>query len=153
MSDMFLPSPECVESLIPRLLGAGVKTQSVAVGPDLTKPYIVASYVDEANVVSRVLICDLTLANSMGAAFSMIPPAVANDASKAGNMPENIQINLHEVLNILVNLFTEHWSERLALSEFKTCSAIDPKPSVSKSVQYAVTIPRYIGGTMLAGSV
>jgi hypothetical protein len=109
--------------------------------------------VDDHNAVQRVLVCELALANSMGAAMSMIPAGVANDATKAGIVAENIQGNLGEVLNICVNLFTENAPDRLTFSSLKVCSPKDPAPPVKQAVKYALDIPRYAGGSLLAGSL
>lgn len=148
-----LPKLNTVEKMMHCLLGDRVEARVSAAGPDLTKPHVVASYVDDTNSVQRVLICDLALANSMGAAMSLIPAGVANDATKAGIVAENIQSNLGEVLNICVNLFTENATDRLLFSDLKVCSPKDPAPAVKQSVKYALDIPRYAGGSLLAGSV
>ena len=135
------------------LLGDKVETRLSPAGPDLSKPHVVASYVDDTSAVQRVLVCDLALANSMGAAMSLIPAGVANDATKAGIVAENIQSNLSEVLNICVNLFTENATNRLTFSSLKVCSLEDPAPTLKQSVKYALDIPRYAAGCFLAGSL
>ncbi len=68
-------------------------------------------------------------------------------------MAENIEGNLGEVLNICVNLFTENAPDRLTFGNLKLCSPKDPAPAVRESVKYAIDIPRYVGGSMLAGSL
>ena len=148
-----LPTLNTVEKLIQCLLGNQVEARKSAPGPDLTKPHVVASYVDDANAIRRVLVCDLALANSMGAAMTMIPAGVANEATRAGIVAENIAGNLGEVLNICVNLFTENAPDRLTFSNLKLCTAKDPAPAVKESVKYAIDIPRYVGGSLLAGSL
>ena len=153
MSENTLPNLTTVEKLMQCLLGNQVEARKSAPGPDLTKPHVVASYVDDSNAVQRLLICDLALANSMGAAMSMIPSGVANDATKAGIVGENILGNLSEVLNICVNLFTENSSDRLAFKDVRVCSPKDPAPPVAEAVKYAVDIPRYAGGSLLAGRI
>lgn len=148
-----LPTLDTIEKMMHCLLGDQVAAKSSAPGPDLTKPHVVASYVDDANQVKRILVCELGLANSMGAAMSMIPAAVANDATKAGIVAQNIESNLGEVLNICVNLFTENSTDRLAYSNLKVCTPKDPAPALKESVKFALDIPRYTGGNLLAGSV
>lgn len=153
MSANPLPSLTTVEKLMQCLLGNQVEARNSNPGPDLNKPHVVASYVDDSNAVQRLLICDLALANSMGAAMSMIPSGVANDATKAGVVGENIMGNLSEVLNICVNLFTENSADRLAFKDIKVCTPKDPAPAVKEAVKYAVDIPRYVGGSLLAGRI
>ena len=89
----------------------------------------------------------------MGAAMSMIPAGVANEATKSGIVAQNIESNLGEVLNICVNLFTENSTDRLTYSNLKLCTPKDPAPAVKQSVKFALDIPRYAGGALLAGSV
>ncbi len=153
MSSSPLPTLNTVEKLMQCLLGNQVATRNSTPGPDLTKPHVMASYVDESNAVQRILVCELALANSMGAAMSMIPAGVANDATKAGIIAENIEGNLGEVLNICVNLFTENSNDRLTFSNVKVCTAKDPATAAKAAVKYAIDIPRYAGGTLLAGSL
>jgi len=148
-----LPTLKTIEKMMHCLLGDQVVTKNSVPGPDLTKPHVVASYVNDAHEVQRILVCELGLANAMGAAMSMIPSGVANDATKAGIVADNIQGNLSEVLNICVNLFTENGTDRLTFSNLKVCTPKDPAPAVKQSVKYALDIPRYTGGSLLAGSV
>ena len=153
MSGNPLPNLTTVEKLMQCLLGNQVAARNSAPGPDLSKPHVMASYVDDANIVQRILVCELALANSMGAAMSMIPAGVANDATKAGIIAENIEGNLGEVLNICVNLFTENSSERLTFSDVKVCTAKEPATPANDAVKYSIEIPRYAGGALLAGSL
>ena len=153
MLDNILPSLGQVQKMLQCLLGDGVQAKSTPTGPDLAKPYVLASYVNDAAEVRRVLACDLSLANSIGAAFSMIPANVAADSTKAGKVPENIHVNLYEVLNVCVNLFTDHGQERLTLSEMKVCKGGDVTPAISQSAKFNVQVPRYAGGICLAGKV
>ena len=148
-----LPTLNTVEKMMQCLLGNQVEASNSVPGPDLAKPHVVASYVNDANEVQRILVCELGLANSMGAAMSMIPAGVANDATKAGIVAENIESNLGEVLNICVNLFTENSTGRLTFSNLKVCTPKDPAPAVKQSVKYSLDIPRYTGGRLLAGSL
>jgi hypothetical protein len=153
MSDQILPTLDNVQKLMQCLLGNGVQAKQSVTGPDTSKPYVLASYVDESDRIRRVLTCDLGLANSMGAAISMIPAGLAADSTKAGAVPDNIKLNLHEVLNICVNLFTEVSRERLTLKDMKVCAAGEAAPAVSQSIKFNVQIPKYSGGIMLTGSL
>jgi hypothetical protein len=148
-----LPTLKTIERMMHCLLGDQVEARNSVPGPDLTKPHVVASYVNDANEVQRILVCELGLANSMGAAMSMIPAGVANEATKSGIVAQNIESNLGEVLNICVNLFTENSTDRLTYSNLKLCTPKDPAPVVKQSVKFALDIPRYAGGALLAGSV
>lgn len=153
MSGGALPTLDQLQKLMQCLLGDGVQAKTTMTGPDLSKPYVLASYVNEASEVRGILACDLGLSNSMGAAFSMIPANVAADSTKAGRVPDNIQVNLHEVLNVCVNLFTDNGKERLTLKDVKVCAPNEAPPAVTQSAKFSVQVPRYLGGNCLAGKV
>lgn len=153
MADNILPTLDNVQKLMQCLLGNGVQAKQSVTGPDTAKPYVLASYVDDNDQVRRILTCDLGLANSLGAAISMIPAGLAVDSTKAGSVPDNIKGNLHEVLNVCVNLFTEVSRERLTLKDMKVCPAGEAAPAVAQSAKFNVAIPKYPGGVMLAGSI
>ena len=77
-------------------------------------------YVDNEGAPKGYLYCDLDAGAKLGAALTQIPPGAAEDAVASGSLPENLQENLSEVLNIAVNLFPAHLNERMVLSEVLT---------------------------------
>ena len=85
--------------------------------------------------------------------FPLLLLSAPQDATKAGIVAENIAGNLGEVLNICVNLFTENAPDRLTFKDLQVCSPKNPAPVVKQAVKYAIDIPRYIGGSLLAGSL
>ena len=108
---------------------------------------IVACYRDNDGVLRRLLACDLSFANSAGAALSAIPPAVANRETKAGRFADNVLENLSEVMNIAVNLLTESFGARLELASVVpsgelTAEMLSALKSPQK-VKIDVSIPRY----------
>jgi hypothetical protein len=94
--------------------------------------------------------CDLGFANSAGASLSMVPLGVVNDATKKGEVPDNILANLHEVMNIAVNLFTTGFSGRLELADVQRAADVDAslKNAIKSGVSTVidVSIPRYSSG-------
>ncbi len=111
---------------------------------------IVAAYHDNTGATKRLLTCDLAFANSAGAALSMIPPGAANDAIKSGQVPDNILANLHEVMNIAVNLFIDSFGSRLELASVSRISELSPEAKAALSskerTSVDVAIPRYTSG-------
>lgn len=108
---------------------------------------IVASYFDNSGVVHRLVACDLAFANSAGAALSAIPPSVANNATKAGQLADNVIDNLSEVMNIAVNLLVESFGSRLELASMSLLSNLTPETLAAlmsdQRVKIDVAIPRY----------
>lgn len=108
---------------------------------------IATSYRDNRGVVRRLVICDLAFANSAGASLSAIPPAVSNNATKAGRLADNVFENLTEVMNIAVNLLTESFGARLELASVSLSSNVAPGALAAMAsdqrVKIDVAIPRY----------
>ena len=83
----------------------------------LDHPRVVATFNDDLGNNRFAVVCELSLANSLGASLTMIPPRGAEDATKAGEVPENIAENLHEVMNICSSIFANQYHERIALDQ------------------------------------
>lgn len=108
---------------------------------------IVATYVDKEGAVKRILAGDLDFANCAGAALSAIPPASAKNATKSGQVAENVIENLSEVMNVAVNLFIESFGGRLELASVSLKADLTPEVvaalSSAQRVKFDVTIPKY----------
>lgn len=145
-----LPSLDAVNKLFTMLFGQGTicKASQTPLGPEACA--VVACYRDNNGTTKRLLTCDLAFANSAGAALSMIPPAAANDATKAGHVPDNILANLSEVLNIAINLFTDSFGGRLELAGVSRLSDLPPEAKSALTAKDRATvevlIPRYAAG-------
>lgn len=145
-----LPSVTDVNYLFAMLFGHETvcKTRKVALPANDT--VIVASYLDNEGRIKRLLTCDMSFANSAGAALSAIPAGAANDAIKAGEVPANIMANLSEVMNVAVNLFTDSFGGRLELAAVARQADLTPEAKAAlastQRVRIDVSIPRYIVG-------
>jgi len=83
----------------------------------------VATYTNDTGEVRGRILADLRGAAILGAALTQIPMGRVDDACKTGQLPDNLQENLSEVLNISVNLLPGHFSQRLVLK------AVDFQPA------------------------
>ncbi len=113
---------------------------------------IVASYHDNNGALQRLVTCDLAFVNSAGAALSAIPPAAANNATKAKRIADNVLDNLSEVMNIAVNMLIESFGARLELASVSRIAEVTPAVlaalSADQRVKIDVTIPRYDMGRL-----
>ena len=145
-----LPSLEEVNGLFAMLFGENTVCKPGKTPLPADAAAIIATYRDNAGAVKRLLACDLPFANSAGAALSMIPVGVVNDATKAGNVPENIFANLQEVMNIAVNLFADSFGERLELAVVARGKDLSPEirdaMKAGQKTTFDVSIPRYTAG-------
>ena len=145
-----LPSLDDVVGLFTMLFGneTSCKPGKAPLPPDACA--IVSAYHDNTGATRRLLTCDLAFATSAGAALSMIPPTAANDAIKSGQVPDNIFANLHEVMNIAVNLFTDSFGSRLELASVSRFSELssEAKAALTSNERSTVdvAIPRYAAG-------
>lgn len=153
MSDNALPNKNEVVNLLSGLLGDGVVVKDRPKPIDTQGPCVVAIYQNDSSSPRRALACDLRFANSAGAALSMISPGVAADATKAGEVPENIRSNLHEVFNICVNIFAGSHREHLTLGsvltpENKPAEETQMLTKATGAISFDIDVPRYGAGSI-----
>ncbi len=101
-----VPSPMEVRVLLEDLLGRTVEVAPSApwapMGGELGT---FAIFVDDSLVVRAVGLCDLGFSAYAGAAIGLVPPAGAEQAVEDKVLPESLQDNLYEVLNIASALY------------------------------------------------
>ncbi len=145
-----LPTFNDVTSLFTMLFGDRTVCQPSQSPLPGEQAAVIATYGDSTGTIQRVLACDLGFANSAGAALSLIPLGVVNEAIKAGHVPDNILANLHEVLNIAVNLFTDSFGGRLELVDVQraadVAAALKTVIKAGRAKVIDVSIPRYCSG-------
>lgn len=78
---------------------------------------VVATYKEADSDELFAISCDLTVACSLGAALTRIPPGTAESAANDCDVPDNIADNLHEVLNICSSIFADLEGQRVVLNE------------------------------------
>ncbi len=104
MSSYSLAPSKELTRLLEMMLGTGVSAKSADAPIKPDSPQVVGVYAADDGSIVSLCVVDLTLANYIGAALSMIPPGAAQDNAKAGNLPDNAFSNLQEILNVCVNL-------------------------------------------------
>lgn len=94
-----LPPGEAVSHLLRDLLGRQVTSKKIA-GPLPAGPLVAATFIRDDGLFSALCAVDLQLAANLGAALTMAPAAIANEAVKAKKLDELLSENVREVLNI-----------------------------------------------------
>ena len=101
-----MPSADRIREILADLLGREV---SVGAGQPITlerdTPGVVADYETDDGSLAVVVLADLRLSNSLGAALTMVPPAAVEEAVKKWQIDEANVENLREVANIMTRLF------------------------------------------------
>lgn len=114
-------------------------------------PVVFASYVEAGGKLSALLVADLPLAASCGAALVMLPAVTVEEAVKAGKIADNVEENLREVLNVCAALFNSDKTPRVTLSSVTIGEkAPDAVAALLKTpggrLDLELAIPGYPGG-------
>ena len=112
-------SKEQLTSILDGLFGCETIANQIDDPQPIADPHVVATYNDLEGQFRFAISCDLPLANSLGAALTMIPPGGVEDAVAEGQVPANIAENLREVLSICSAVFAENEHCRIVLDEIK----------------------------------
>ncbi len=83
-------------------------------------PKVISTYSDIEGNLRFAIQCELALANSLGAALTMIPAGGAEDATSEGVVPDNIADNVREILNICSTVFADFHEQRIVLDQMIT---------------------------------
>lgn len=95
-----------VHQLLGRLFEKPCKAEAKKFSKQIYKESVVfGRYVDDAGNLVAIVSADSGFACYTGAAIMMMPPAVANDAKAADELPEEFSEAFGEVLNVLSRLF------------------------------------------------
>ena len=96
---------------------------------------------------------DTNLAATFGAAFSMLPPAVAKEAAKARELTPVMIDNVREIMNICTRLEMDATSPHLKLEQIYPFKSL-PAPAsallgAAKSRrEFQIQLPKYGGGVL-----
>ncbi len=117
--------------------------------PDLIDRHV-ATFISTDNCVVAVCACDSKFVAYSGAAFSMLPPDVANEMVRSKDFSEVITSNFHEVMNIFSCLLISDDTEHLRLD--KTLLPDDGSEYVAELQEHGalsgfeISIPGYGAG-------
>lgn len=151
-----LPAPKEVRDLLTDLLDKPVTIGPAApLAPSNKRPATIGVYVDDSLRVAALICFDLPLSAYAAAAIGLVPPRIAENAVATGVLPEVLRENLHEVLNIAVNLFNNHpGADHLRLHAMH--AAGDPTPrdilvhalTLGRRTDLAIDVPQYGPGVL-----
>lgn len=116
--------------------------------------YVVAEYSEPNGDLRYLIAIDYELANGLGAALTVIPPAVAKESAEKHIIPDNIRENLQEVLNVCTSLFSVGMSgHHIAISGLHekgaTPETVTEALSAAEATEsFLIDLPRYQAGTM-----
>jgi hypothetical protein len=108
-------------------------------------------YRDKDEQPVGVCLADAAFAAYAGAALSMMMPGDAKEAAQKGALPDTMQANLYELMNIMSSLLMSERSPHLRMREMSTALTADPAVKAiaaqpASQVAFTVDIPRYGSG-------
>lgn len=122
-----VPAPKPVRDLLTDLLGRNVEVvTSVPYAPMHGEPGTLAVYVDDATIVRAVMVTDLPFSAYAGAAIGLVPVQGAKEAIEQRQLPQTLEENLYEVLNISASLLNAEGMPHLRLYQMYAPGNLPP---------------------------
>ena len=124
------PIKDDVRDLLTDLLGRTIladKAASVLVLEE-DEPAVVAEYVTDDGSVGALCVVDAPFAARCGAALSMVPSNVADEAVEKGELPDMLLENWKEVANIFAQLLNGPRTPHLRLQAIHQLPGEVPQP-------------------------
>lgn len=148
---LVLPPPASLANLLRDLFGRAV-TAKKAAGPFPAGPRVVGAYTRDDGTLSAVCALDLQLSAHLGAALTMLPAGVAEEAIKAGALSPALLESVHEVLNVASRWFNQPKAPRVVLKEVHVAALPPPVEALvqkpPKTTDVELTIQGYKGGRL-----
>lgn len=155
MSALQLPNTSSVANLLRGLLCKPVAVKPAAgVLAKAPQVHSVGVFVGGTGAIGSLCLCDVAAAAYLGAALSLIPPAVAAEALKKSMLSEGLVENLREVVNVTASLFNVSGGSHVRLRDLLTSPQPFPAEVVSLAAAKAgrtdmeITVPGYGAGKM-----
>lgn len=113
-----------------------------------SKPAVLGIYNGVDTEVVGLLVCSMSAAAYLGAALSLLPKPVAEDAIKKGSLDDTLLENFREVANICASLFAEQHGARAHLQSVTNKVTTPPaalKPILTSPhrADVSVDVPNY----------
>jgi hypothetical protein len=118
-----------VRDLLSDLLGRSIDVDKVGrITLEDDEPAVVAEYVTDDGSVGALCVVDGPLAMRCGAALSMVPSSVADEAVKRSELPDTLLENWKEVANVFAQLLNGPKTPHLRLQALHQLPGDVPQP-------------------------
>jgi hypothetical protein len=148
-----VPIQEDIRDLLVDLLGRGAAVDKVKGNP-IEEPALIAEFVTDDEEVGALCTVDVEFTLRCGAALSMVPTSVVEEALRRGELPDHLVENVQEVANILAKLLNSPKTPHLRLRTVHQLPAELP-PAVLQLLalpefrrDFAIAIEGYGNGRM-----
>lgn len=141
-----------LDDVLEGLLGQAVSVCKAGL-PDPAAAGAVARYRSDSDVKRIMLVAEMGIAVSFGAALSKVPPATAEEALEDGELPENLERNLYEVFNVLSKVVPDreelwHFTGMKIMTKLVDHDEVRHASPLSWSRSVEVKIGRYPAGRL-----
>jgi hypothetical protein len=150
-----LPSADFLRRLLGELLGKEVSVRPGRTEPlDPEAPAVVGVYQTDDGAVVALCRCELTLAAAAGAALTLVPPSVVEEAARTGAMPEVVVDNAREILNVAARMFNNPGTPHVRLREVRVTPGQLPAEAAGilqqpgRRADFDLQVERYGDGRM-----
>jgi hypothetical protein len=100
-----MPMPEDVRDLLTDLLGKATGVEKLRFDlNDEDNKFVTGIYLEKDGSLGGACVADVAFAASSAAALALVPPVVAGEAARSGQLSESLAENFFEVANILTVL-------------------------------------------------
>ena len=122
-----MPAAKPVRDMLTDLLGRNVEVVvSTPYAPMHGEPGTLAVYVDDRTIVRAVMVADLPFSAYAGAAIGLVPVHGAEEAIKEKLLPQALEENFYEVLNISASLMNAEGLPHLRLYQMYAPGTLPP---------------------------
>lgn len=150
---VLMPTRSEIQTFFCSLFGTDILVKGIS-SKDANEQYVISDYREPSGELRYMVAIDYELANGLGAALTVIPPALAKESAARLEIPDNIRENLQEVLNVCTSLFSvcmnghhiaiKNIFEKDNVSE----EALEAMKMAAEKETFSVDLPRYQAGTM-----
>jgi len=150
-----LPDPKLVRELLGMLFDGLVVKTGAKLEVSAKSTGWAAVYVTDDGKPVALCACDLAFAANSGAALSMLPPGVAKDSIKTGQLTETMLANLGEVMNICTRLVLHEGTPHVRLNAVCPIAKLPPAgmaiaTAPKARIDFEVTLGKYGNGMLTA---
>jgi hypothetical protein len=150
-----MPSADNFCEVLGDLMGRGVTLARAATAElGAGQPAALAEYRDDEGALGVVCVADLRLTNALGAALTMVSPALVEDAIAKQTIDQPTIDNFREVVNVMTNLFNTDCTPHLKFRDVHAVPAELPVETAQLLAapkgrrDFDVTVDDYGTGTL-----
>ncbi|HAD09575.1 MAG TPA: hypothetical protein DCF62_08855 [Porticoccaceae bacterium] len=136
------------------LLFDGLEATQIVDEPDVSDAeWMYGVFIDDENTPVAIIGCEKKVAVYMGAAMTMMAPAVAHELADSGDISAMINDSICEVMNIMSRLFMSQGTGHLRFGKLESYSTLPTEiecllNTADKKSVYQISVKKYGEGIL-----